>query len=79
VTVTESFAVQPSVVPVTRYFVVVVGLTVRLNVRMPSFHKYEVAPVAVIVTDAPIQIDVSVFTIFTDGCDLTRIDLVNGV
>jgi hypothetical protein len=39
VMVTESLAVQPSVVPVTTYFVVVVGDTVRVTVSMPSFHK----------------------------------------
>jgi len=57
VTVIEAVFEHPiELVPVTEYVVVDVGLTVMLAVVCPVLHRYEVAPLAVKVVDAPGQI-----------------------
>lgn len=73
VIVFETLAEQPAAfVPVTEYVVVVDGLTVMEAVVAPLLHKYDDAPLAVRVADAPTQIADGALTL-TVGTPLTTI------
>jgi hypothetical protein len=56
---------QPFVVPVTVYEVVVEGLTRMLAVVAPVFQLYDAAPLALIVTVLPIQMELLLALRFT--------------
>jgi hypothetical protein len=64
--------VQPAVVPVTVYVVVVAGETVTgFPVPRPPLHEYDVAPLAVSVVDVPEQIGLTLADMETVGFGFT--------
>src|ERR1700752_3997221 len=70
VTVTCVVAVQPSVLPVTVYVVVEVGLAVTVEPMLAlklvaGLHEYVLAPLAVRVVNCPVQIGEGVATLIT--------------
>jgi hypothetical protein len=74
VTVDTAVPVQPEVVPVTVYEVVVVGAASAVATPVevaPADHVYDVAPLAVIVAVAPLQIVGDVTVTVGNGVTVT--------